>query len=449
MTVRFLKETLPDPWPAVRERNSEDGVKSCRKCGETKRTSEFRRNSRTRAGLSAWCASCHTEAAARWRAENPAKVEARNAERRRGPSPRSCVDCGRSFGSSWPQQVRCPDCQAEQSAKARSWAKAVTAFLSRSAGRGWNLGLFEKRSAYRRTQAVLHRVVELVAVVAAGRVGAGCVDRAFGEDGLECFFDEAFPVFGGLPRLVHSEDAVLVEAGAVMDESLRLTFGVDLFHARVVVEGAAVIAGVELDNMCVRHSGLLRRKSRSYANRLAAAATAGHATHPIPLRQRFGWSGRVERDLLELLEPLTPVDDDAPESLEHDVVLDVAAGASIELDVDQSSENLDVEVDILDFVRDRGLAIHKRSCTADRRPKRIGPKCLTLVGRSALGCGSLGDASGGPDFLNDDVPLLWGNDFLSLGEDVVGEDEEAPWVRADRFVSGLGQLDAGAAVRRS
>jgi hypothetical protein len=63
-----------------------------------------------------------------------------------------------------------------------------------------------------------------------------------------------------------------------------------------------------------------------------------------------------------------------------------------------------------------------------------------------LGCGSLGDASGGPDFLNDDVPLLLGNDFLSLGEDVVGE---APWVRADRFVSGLGQLDAGAAVRRS
>jgi hypothetical protein len=115
----------------------------------------------------------------------------------------------------------------------------------------------QPRLAVASNQAGLHRVVELIAVLAAGRVRAGRVDRALGEDGLECLFDEAFPVFGGLPRFVHSEDAVLVEAGAVMDESVRVTFGVDLFHASVVVDGAAVVAGVELDDVCIRHERLL------------------------------------------------------------------------------------------------------------------------------------------------------------------------------------------------
>jgi hypothetical protein len=89
-----------------------------------------------------------------------------------------------------------------------------------------------------------------------------------------------------------------------------------------------------------------RTASRERAT--AAAGGRGEARH-------------VQRDLLELLEPPTFLDDDAPASAEHDVVLGVAAGASIELEVDRSPENLDVEEDILDLVRDRRSAIHKRS----------------------------------------------------------------------------------------
>jgi hypothetical protein len=43
---------------------------------------EFRRNPRTRDGLSSWCAACHNERNRRWREENPEPVEAYNEARR-------------------------------------------------------------------------------------------------------------------------------------------------------------------------------------------------------------------------------------------------------------------------------------------------------------------------------------------------------------------------------
>jgi uncharacterized Zn finger protein (UPF0148 family) len=57
-------------------------AKTCRRCGETKDPSEFRRNGRMKDGLDSWCSACHVEATRRWREQNPEKVEAANARRR-------------------------------------------------------------------------------------------------------------------------------------------------------------------------------------------------------------------------------------------------------------------------------------------------------------------------------------------------------------------------------
>jgi hypothetical protein len=51
-------------------------MKTCSKCGEGKQEDEFPPNCRLRDGLDSWCRSCHAQATARWRAENPDKVEA-------------------------------------------------------------------------------------------------------------------------------------------------------------------------------------------------------------------------------------------------------------------------------------------------------------------------------------------------------------------------------------
>jgi hypothetical protein len=53
------------PFPAresEKKREKGDGLKRCRKCGQVKRSQEFRRNARCRDGLSSWCADCHVEA---------------------------------------------------------------------------------------------------------------------------------------------------------------------------------------------------------------------------------------------------------------------------------------------------------------------------------------------------------------------------------------------------
>jgi hypothetical protein len=62
-------------------------VKTCRKCGETKPVSEFRRNPRVRDGLSSWCSECHRDATRRWRSD-PANREGENSKRRLKPSER-------------------------------------------------------------------------------------------------------------------------------------------------------------------------------------------------------------------------------------------------------------------------------------------------------------------------------------------------------------------------
>jgi hypothetical protein len=86
----FLSEGVRTPLPDSRERNSArkktrgERRKSCRLCGKTKKAAEFRRNARTRDGLSSWCAACHTEASRRWREKQRELVaEALEARHRR------------------------------------------------------------------------------------------------------------------------------------------------------------------------------------------------------------------------------------------------------------------------------------------------------------------------------------------------------------------------------
>ena len=57
-------------------------MKRCRKCGQVKRSQEFRRNARCRDGLSSWCADCHVEATRAYR-QRRREAEAEAAWRRR------------------------------------------------------------------------------------------------------------------------------------------------------------------------------------------------------------------------------------------------------------------------------------------------------------------------------------------------------------------------------
>ena len=49
-------------------------MKTCRKCGESKETSAFRRNARTSDGLSSWCAGCHNDAKRGYRRKRKAEA---------------------------------------------------------------------------------------------------------------------------------------------------------------------------------------------------------------------------------------------------------------------------------------------------------------------------------------------------------------------------------------
>jgi len=100
--------------------------------------------------------------------------------------------------------------------------------------------------------------VQLIPVLAVWPVGVRCVGGTSGEEGLERFFDEARAVFARLPDLVHPEDAVVVEAGAVMDSSLGLSEVEEASAERVVVHGVAVVAEIELGDVCVSQKNLLR-----------------------------------------------------------------------------------------------------------------------------------------------------------------------------------------------
>ena len=67
--------------PARREKYREKETKGCRKCGQLKPVSEFRRNPRCRDGLSSWCSECHNAASQQWRARKRAEKEAETYRR--------------------------------------------------------------------------------------------------------------------------------------------------------------------------------------------------------------------------------------------------------------------------------------------------------------------------------------------------------------------------------
>lgn len=55
-------------------------MKTCTKCGETKPTTDFYKNSKKRDGLTLWCKPCNVLAAAKWAAANRDKVNVANAK---------------------------------------------------------------------------------------------------------------------------------------------------------------------------------------------------------------------------------------------------------------------------------------------------------------------------------------------------------------------------------
>jgi len=65
-------------------------------------------------GLHSWCRECCVERNRLWRAANPDYVANVNDDRREGPFPTSCADCGVVFEARRRDSVRCPDCQADE-----------------------------------------------------------------------------------------------------------------------------------------------------------------------------------------------------------------------------------------------------------------------------------------------------------------------------------------------
>jgi len=98
--------------------------------------------------------------------------------------------------------------------------------------------------------------MELVAILAVRSEGMVRVGGAFGEKWGEGLTNEAPAVITRLPHLVHSEDTVLVEAGAVVNRSDGLSEVEEAGAESVVVHGVPVVAELELRDMCVRHENL-------------------------------------------------------------------------------------------------------------------------------------------------------------------------------------------------
>jgi hypothetical protein len=59
----IFEQSAPDPAPGqeIPPRGKNVG-KRCRRCGETRESSEFPAHARTSDGLSSWCRGCHAEA---------------------------------------------------------------------------------------------------------------------------------------------------------------------------------------------------------------------------------------------------------------------------------------------------------------------------------------------------------------------------------------------------
>src|SRR4051794_37422288 len=104
---------------------------------------------------------------------------------------------------------------------------------------------------WRRSATSLKSRVQLVPVLAVWPVGVRCVGGTSGEEWFEGFFDEARAVLERLPDLVHAEDAVVVEAGAVVDCPLGSPEVEEASAERVVVHGVAVVAEIELGDVSV------------------------------------------------------------------------------------------------------------------------------------------------------------------------------------------------------
>src|SRR3954453_8830360 len=98
--------------------------------------------------------------------------------------------------------------------------------------------------------------MELVAILAVRSEGMGRVGGAFGEKWGEGLTNEAPAVITRLPHLVHSEDTVLVEAGAVGNRSGGLSEIEEAGGEGLRVHGVPVVAELELSDMCIRHENL-------------------------------------------------------------------------------------------------------------------------------------------------------------------------------------------------
>ncbi len=102
--------------PTSHKKNRESGAsipseKRCAHCGENYPAAAFLSNKRSADGLSSWCRTCHNEATRRWRVENPERVAAEKAARRR-PRVELCVECHAVFEGRTRQLVcgrRCKD----------------------------------------------------------------------------------------------------------------------------------------------------------------------------------------------------------------------------------------------------------------------------------------------------------------------------------------------------
>jgi hypothetical protein len=69
----------------------------CRRCGATKRITDFPRNRAQPTGRAYYCRECARQITADWRRRNPEAIEAYRAARRQGPIQKTCRRCGASF----------------------------------------------------------------------------------------------------------------------------------------------------------------------------------------------------------------------------------------------------------------------------------------------------------------------------------------------------------------
>lgn len=108
--------------------------KSCARCRRWLPFAAFRPNRKLVSGWSSWCRECQVDAARRWRAENPEKVEAANQRRRTLPVKRRCAECGEPFAGR-KNQLLCGSRRCKDARYARAHPDVVRAKRARKARR--------------------------------------------------------------------------------------------------------------------------------------------------------------------------------------------------------------------------------------------------------------------------------------------------------------------------